>query len=87
MSQAMLLQNEYEQVLKDIQEVESHHAGMEQALTLCERSSASTLLQYGPRLPRAAALPDVAMFPIAPLKEELELLYERRILSYRTQVH
>lgn len=86
MSQAMLLQNEYEQVLRDIQEVETHHQGIEQALTLCERSSASTLLQYGPRLPRAAALPDVAMFPIAPLKEELELLYERRILLYRTQV-
>ncbi len=85
-SQAMLLQSEYEKIVREIEEVEAQHQDVEQALTVCERSSASTLLQYGPRLPRAAALPDVATFPIAPLKEELELLYERQILSYRTQV-
>jgi hypothetical protein len=26
------------------------------------------------------------MFPLEPLKEELELLYERQLLLYRTQV-
>jgi hypothetical protein len=86
MSQAMALQAEYEQISRDIKEVERHHQDIEHALTACERSSASILLQYGARLPRAAALPDVALFPLAPLKEELELLYERRLLLYRTQV-
>ena len=86
MSEVMMLQAEYEQISKDIREVESHHQDIEQALTACERSSASVLLQYGARLPRAAALPDVAMFPLEPLKEELELLYERQLLLYRTQV-
>ncbi len=85
-AQAMALQSEYEQISRNIQEVESHHSDIEQALTVCERNSASILLQYGARLPRAAALPDVAMFPIEPLKDELELLYERRLLLYRTQV-
>lgn len=86
MSQVMALQTEYEQISRDIKEVETHHEDIERALDACESRSASTLLQYGPRLPRAAALPDVALFPIAPLKEELELLYERQVLSYRTRV-
>ncbi len=80
------LQEEYEQISRDIQEVELHHQDIESALAACERSSAAILLQYGPRLPRAAALPDVAMFPIEPLKKELELLYERQVLTYRTRV-
>ncbi len=85
-AQAMALQSEYEHISRNVQEVESHHHDIEQALTVCERNSASILLQYGARLPRAAALPDVAMYPLEPLKDELELLYERRLLLYRTQV-
>ena len=85
-AQAMALQAEYEQISRDIQEVEKHHLDIEMAMNLCERNSAATLMQYGQRLPKAAALPDVAMYPIAPLKEELELLYQRQFLLYRTQV-
>ena len=85
-AQAMALQEEYQQISRDIQEVERQHLELEQAMSVCERSSAVMLLQYGPRLPRAAALPDVALFPIAPLKQELELLYQRQFLTYRTQI-
>jgi hypothetical protein len=86
MLQAATLQAQYDQITRDIQEVESSHQSIEQALAACERNSAATLLQYGARLPRAASMPDVAMFPIDCLKQELELLYERRILLYRTEV-
>jgi vacuolar-type H+-ATPase subunit I/STV1 len=80
------LQAEYEQIAKDIRKVEAQHQDVEGALAACERRSAATLLQYGARLPRAAALPDVAMFPIEPLKQELELLYQRQVLAFRTRV-